>query len=674
MVKYLNAQTALLSIILIPLAGSIIGYVIGTKEEKIRDIFNIVMTGTNFLIITSLYSIVMNGKVEAFVPDIMGIGLYLKLDMFRYIFVWFTALIWLLTTIYSTQYLLSYKNRNRYYLFFMLTYCSTLGIFVSHNFLNLFTFFEIMSLTSYPLIIHDEDKYSHDAGKTYLIMAVSGGLVLLMGLFLLYDFTQTMDIDKMKFVMQDIGNIKYVITGLIIFGFGVKAGMFPLHIWLPKAHPAAPAPASAILSGVLLKTGIFGILITVGIIVPEDFYISVTLLVFGFTTMFIGGFLALFQRNIKIILAYSSMSQMGYILVGIGLMGILHGHKTIALYGILYHIINHMVFKVLLFMSAGVIYMVLHELSINGIGGVGRNRKILKICAFIGSCAIVGVPGFSGFISKNLLHHALAEAIHLYGGFWMHLGDAIFVISSAFTTAYILKLFVAVFVDKSDNDIENVKMKVTGRAKVPMTILAGIIVFVGISPEFVMNIIYKAVESFDIYSTIDVHFYSFENIKASFISVFIGTLIYVFFIRKVLKKGKGNNWLYENPSLDWFSLEKNLYVPLFTTVFKISSFVLGLCDDGLLKLITLMSNGLNSLLVLPIKHTKMDITNHINHFNIEITTDIAHEAKDASYNINSIINREAKNVSYKINSITYSIYIFGLVLVICLLALLYLNP
>jgi len=661
----LNSQIILIYIILIPLIGSFIGFIIGKKDESARSVFNITMTGINFLVITSLYFDIMNGTLEIFVPNIMGTGLFLKLDMFRYIFVWLTSLIWFLITIYSTQYFLSYKNRNRYYLFFMITYGSTLGIFLSNNLLNLFTFFEIMSLSSYPLIIHDEDKYSHDAGKTYLIMAVSGGLVLLMGLFLLYDYTQTLDIDVIKYVIRDIGNIKYAIAGLIIAGFGVKAGMYPLHLWLPKAHPASPAPASAILSGVLLKTGIFGILVTTQLMGFSDKYISNVLIVLGFITMFLGGFLAMYQRNIKRILAYSSMSQMGYIIVGIGLMGILHEHKAIALYGTIYHMINHMIFKVLLFMSAGVIYMKLHELSINGIGGVGRKRKTLKICFFIGSCAIMGVPGFSGFISKNLIHHALTEAVHLYGGAWLYLGELIFVISSAFTTAYLLKLFIAVFVEKSDHDIENIKMKVTGRAFVPMTVFAAMIIFIGVKPNFVMNIIYKSAESFNIYDKIDTHFYSIENIKSSFVSIFLGILIYVFFIRKVLKKGNGINWWYENTSLNWFSLEEDLFIPLFTFIFKISSFILRLFDDGLLKLITITNKGMNSLFTMPLYYRKkskklfdrkINIADFVNDFKFEIPTDITFEAKKASY---------------KMNSITYSIYIFGVVLVICLMVLLY---
>ena len=150
------------------------------------------------LVTTILYKYVVVQTIEVSVPYIMGTGLHLKLDMFRYVFVWLTAMIWFLTTLYSTQYLVNHKNRNRYYLFFMLTLASTIGIFISENFLNLFTFFEIMSFTSYALIINDEDDYSHDAGNTYIIMAVTGGLILLMGLFLLYNYTQTLDISELR--------------------------------------------------------------------------------------------------------------------------------------------------------------------------------------------------------------------------------------------------------------------------------------------------------------------------------------------------------------------------------------------------------------------------------------------------------------------------------------------
>lgn len=335
----------LLLILLLPLIGSFIGFIIGRKNEKYRDVFNIAMTAIVLVITTILYKDVVVQQIEISIPYVMGTGLHLKLDMFRYIFVWLTAVIWFLTTLYSTQYLVNHKNRNRYYLFFMLTLASAIGVFISENFLNLFTFFEIMSFTSYALIINDEDDYSHEAGNTYIIMAVTGGLILLMGLFLLYNYTQTLDIGELKASVSNLGDIKYLIVTLIIIGFGIKAGMVPLHIWLPKAYTAAPTPATVVLSAVLAKTGIFGIIVTIEVIMSGDFVISIIILVIGFLNMFIGGFLAMMQRNIKRILAYSSMSQIGYILIGIGLIGILKEDRTIAIYATLYHVINHGILK-----------------------------------------------------------------------------------------------------------------------------------------------------------------------------------------------------------------------------------------------------------------------------------------------------------------------------------------
>lgn len=666
----MNPNNMLVFIMIFPLIGSFVGFLLGKKNEKVRDVFNIIMTGVTFLGVMLLYRYVKTNTIEVSIPYIMGTGLHLKLNMFRYIFIWLTSFVWVLTTVYSTQYLISYKNRNRYYLFFMLTLWSTIGVFVSENFLNLFTFFEIMSLTSYALIIHDEDDYSHEAGDTYIVMAITGGLILLMGLFLLFDYTKTLDIMELQTAFKSLGNVKYFIVSLIIIGFGVKAGMVPLHVWLPKAHPAAPAPASAVLSGILLKTGIFGILVTVEIIMEGDPIVSTVILILGFINMLVGGFLAMFQRNIKRILAYSSMSQIGYILVGIGLIGILKDHREMAVYATLYHIINHAIFKVLLFMGAGVIYMALHELSINKIGGFGRNKKILKVIFLIGLCAIIGMPGFNGFASKTMLHHALAEAENVYGGTIAVITEIIFTISSSFTVAYLLKIFMAVFVDKSNNDIEKEKTKITGRAMVPMGILAAIIIYIGIQPGKILNVLEGAVSSFGVSGGIEPHFYTIGNIKSSAITIFLGILIYVYFVRKYLRKGSGDSWQYENITLNWFSIEKGVYIPLGRWLFNVSSFVLKGIDQSVIKGVSMLGN---SLIALGNKkfRLKKSIESRINGLplpdRINNLKDIQEDTSlEDRIGVVRSVNEQIGELSRRLNSVTYSIFIFAAVLVACL--------
>jgi hydrogenase-4 component B len=539
-------------------------------------------------------------------------------------------------------------------LFFMLTLWSTIGVFISENILNLFTFFEIMSLTSYALIIHDEDDYCHEAGDTYIVMAVSGGLILLMGLFLLYDYTKTLNITELQAAVKDIGNIKYLISALIITGFGVKAGMVPLHMWLPKAHPAAPAPASAILSGILLKTGVFGIMITTEIM-SGDAAISVVILVLGFVNMLAGGFLAMFQRNIKRILAYSSMSQIGYILVGIGLIGILKDHKAIAIYGTLYHIINHAVFKVLLFMGAGTIYMVLHELSINKIGGFGRDKKALKAVFFIGLCAIIGMPGFNGFASKTLLHEALSEAHHMYGGDIFIAAEVAFTLSSSFTVAYLLKIFAAVFIEKSDNDFSRKKLIITRIAITPMAMLAAVIIYIGLQPQKIINVLNITLQSFNVHGLDNLHFYSVGTMKSSAFTILLGVLIYLGFVRRYLRKGDKEHWYYENVTLAWFSLEKNLFRPLGKVIFSFSLVVFRAIDQGIITVVTMLGNKLHQLGKIEIKRSKSLDNRSLKNSNTLNHSNLAPSMRD-----------KAKQLGDKLNSVTYSIYIFGIVLVLCL--------
>ncbi|MCY6355215.1 complex I subunit 5 family protein [Clostridium sp. ZS2-4] len=671
----MNPKNLLMFILVFPLISSFIGFALGKKNESYRKIFYIIMTGITFAVVAYLYKYVALETIEISVPHIMGTGLHLKLDVFRYIFVFITTFVWFLVTIYSTQYLISYKNRNRYYLFFMLTLWSTIGIFISENILNLFTFFEIMSLTSYALVIHDEDEYAHEAGDTYIVMAVTGGLILLMGLFLLYNYTQTFEISELQHAVANLGRVKYLISVLIIIGFGVKAGMFPLHIWLPKAHPAAPAPASAILSGILVKTGIFGIIIVVNIMMAGDVLLSAGILVMGFITMFIGGFLAMFQRNIKRILAYSTMSQVGYILVGIGLIGLLKDHKVIAIYGTLFHIINHAIFKVLLFMGVGVVYMVLHELSINKIGGFGRDKTALKIIFLIGLLAIIGMPGFNGYTGKTLLHSALSEAHHMYGGIWFTIAEVVFTASSSFTVAYLLKIFVAVFVEKSDHNIEKAKTIITKRALFPIGVLAAVVVYIGLRPETVLHLIEKAVEPFgNIHHNVHAHFYSGSHVMSAIFTILLGVAVYFFFVRKFLRKGTGEHWWYENPALNWFNIENHVYKPAWKVVFFVSSVVLKAIDVGLIQTVAFFSNIMKLLATRELNYGKAikGTLEEALDSAVELTGNVINKGQekvDENISVAKNLSQGAQQLGHKMNSITYSVFIFAVVLVVCLLVM-----
>ncbi|MTI46915.1 MAG: hypothetical protein FH761_03700 [Firmicutes bacterium] len=670
-------ENVLILLIILPFVGALISFLIGLSNERLRDIFTVILTACELLLLTLIWGRVQSGGMELYVPDIMGTGLYLKLDVFRYVFVWITSLIWFLTTIYSTQYILKYKNRNRYYTFFILTFASTIGIFISENILNLFTFFEIMSITSYILVIHDEDRYTHEAGRTYIGMAIGGGLILLMGLFLLFDYTATLNISEIPDAINDIGNIKYLISSLMIIGFGVKASIVPLHIWLPKAHPAAPAPASAVLSGILVKTGIFGIIITVNIIMNGDFILSSIIMGIGFVNMILGGFLALFQRNIKRILAYSSMSQIGYILLGIGLIGLLKEHKIIAIYGVVMHIFNHAIFKVLLFLVVGIIYMIIHDVSINVVRGFGKHKGLLKAVFIVGALAIMGIPGTNGFISKTILHDALSEAHHQYDSYWFVVAEVLFVLGSSLTVAYLMKIFVAVFVDSSEKYIGQYKDHIRKRAILPMVILSIMVFYIGINPNLVLKFMTGIESTFGVTSSFHIDFYSFDSLKSTMIVLVIGLFIYFGFVKKYLLKIIDGKKMYVNPSLNWISLEKDIYLPVLKAIYRTSSDFFHIIDNSAINVIKNLTIGIKKLSEFDFEEEKNKKINK----EVSVGMSKIEGIKDAYGNIRDQGSEKAKgeltnfliSVRNKMNSIIYSIFIFALILVIFLVSLVLLN-
>lgn len=563
-------MSKMLLILVVPFLAAFVSYYIGTKSERWRDVFNILTTAFVFIEIIMIYPDVANGGVEYMLPNIMGTGLHLKIDSFRYAMLFITGLAWFLCTMYSTQYLIKYKHRNRYYMFFMLTYAFTLGVFMSENILNLFTFFEGMSLASYALIIHDEDVYSHEAGVSYLAMAIAGGLVLLMGIFVAFDYTNTLEMTKMARIIPYLDDsVKYVIAGLLIFGFGIKASMFPLHTWLPKAYAAAPAPATAVLSAILLKTGLFGIILTVDQLLGQDLTVSYVIFGIGLINIILGGVLAIMQRNLKRIIAYSSMSQTGFMLLGIGLIGILGEEGGIAVLGTILYMINHAVFKLLLFMGAGVIYMIFHDVSLNKIWGFGKHKRKLKAIFLVGVLGIIGFPGFNGYTSKTLIHEAIIEAQHLtHSGFFVF-AEYIFYIGGAMTVAYMLKLFIAIFMEENEAFYGQYKEQFHKRAFMPLAVLMVVIIAIGLFPNIVIHPLYAGGDILNLHLPEHLHFFSKEALLSSFKTLSLGVLLYFIVVRKTLIKREKNTLVFINPSLNWFNLEDDLYKPVFTRLYTI---------------------------------------------------------------------------------------------------------
>ncbi len=556
----MTKETLLVCLVVIPFVACVMSYLIGMISENYRNFFLFLVTLAECIITIRLYRwIQYGGSIRLDLDGIMGIGLSFELTMYRYVFVVITVIAWLVTMLYSFMYIRRYEHRNRYFMIFTLTLGATLGFFISENIINMFTFFEVLTISLYLLIIHDEDDYSHEAGEIYLNMAIFGGMVQLLGIFLLYAYTGTVYISEIGEAFSHLGLIKYLIALLVFVGYAVKASCFPLHVWLPKAHPAAPSPASAILSGVMLKCGVFGIIMIVKDFLQFDLNFRTLVMVIAFCNIIITGILAMYQRNLKRIMAFSSMSQIGFILLGVALLQ--PGHHYAA-YGTLLYIINHSIYKVLLFLCAGVLMMISKDLSLNKIRGYGRGMWLLFIVFALGVLGLIAFPGFNGFLGKTLLYHSLELYVESHGA-WAHLLLWLFELGSMITVAYSAKMITAIFTTPHEKLVLD---KPTKWIYFPLLLLGGLIIYEGTHPAQIMEILSIPAQQLGGMPHFEYHFYEAENIMHSLVITLFGILIYVFFINRVLLKEVDGRQIYINPSLEWISFEKMLYQPAMTLI------------------------------------------------------------------------------------------------------------
>lgn len=564
--------------VFLPMAGAFVSYLTGRKNKKIRDYLVCAFTIAEFAL-----SLLLLVKRETFagytvyVPEVCGMGLSFTVDGFRIVYAAIACFMWMITALFSNEYFTHYRNRNRYYFFQLITLGATTGIFLSADLYTTFIFFELMSFSSYVWVAHEETDASLRAAATYLAVAIIGGLTLLMGLFLLYTQTGTLCINDLYAACQ--GKNVYPACLCMLVGFAAKTGAFPLHIWLPKAHPVAPAPASALLSGILTKTGVFGILVISCQILLHDAVWGAMILVIGVITMFWGGILAVFSNDFKKTLACSSVSQIGFILVGVGMQGLLGAENEIAIRGTMMHMVNHSLFKLVLFLTAGVIYMNIHKLDLNEIRGFGRKKPLLKFVYLMGALGISGIPLWSGYLSKILLHESIVEYLHLFANApaespilsvsLMKVFEWIFLISGGLTVAYMIKLYVAVFVEENrdqsvQRSYDQMKNYMSPLSSAVLVLSAVLFPIMGIFPHQTMDKIADISEGFmgcsHVGYTMD--YFSLQNLEGACISIVIGLLIYFGPVRILLMKQESGGRVYAERWSRYLDLEDYVYRPV----------------------------------------------------------------------------------------------------------------
>lgn len=494
-------------------------------------------------------------------------GIGFSVNTFGILYSCIACILWIVSIITSLEYFShSLSNLNRYYASLLVTLVGCIGVFLADDLYTLFIFFELMSFASYIWVAQNQDKKSTVASNSYLAFATIGGLVMLFGIFILNYLGKDLKIENLSNIFSNMQSepLLYVACIMLLVGFGAKAGLFLLHDWLALAHTASPAPASGLLSGLLTKTGVYGIILITLKILPNSEIWAWSLLALGVCNMLFGAVFAFMSNDLKRTLAFSSVSQIGFILWGVSLSSILAEHNTYAVYGTIFHMINHSLIKIVLFSIAGIFYQNLHSLNLNDLQGFGRNKPWLKTLFAIGGMSLMGIPMLSGYISKTLLHESIVEYMHLHHvtGIYVVL-EYLFLIAGGFTFAYMLKLFICLFVKKPNKDYEE-KPYCSLKTKIAISCICFFLVLFGITANITFDSIGTFVSEFLGTHPFDhsVEYFSWTNLKGSLISISIGLFLYFIVAQKtVIKDGYVE---VVNPKI---TIENYLYKP---TIFMLS--------------------------------------------------------------------------------------------------------
>ena len=402
-------------------------------------------------------------------------GLPLVLDGLSHLLLLLIAAVAFLVVLYSLAYFAGKEDRAGFYLLYLLMVAGMNGVVLAGNIFHLFIALEVASLATYALVALNRGELEMEAALKYLVLGSAASLFLLLGFALIYGQTGT-------FFMAAISGqiipepIKMLIAALLIVGFGLKAALVPFHTWLPDAHTSAPAPVSATLSGILIKVlGIYCLARILFNVLGFTPLISVLLIGLATLTILVGGLLALAQDDYKRLLAYSSVSQIGYIVLGLAL------GTPLGVMGALFHLFNHATFKPLLFLNAGAVERATGTRKLSELGGLRKKMPATSFAALFGSLSISGLPPFNGFWSKLFIIIATLQA----GYFWPALGA---VIGSILTLAYFLKLQKEVFFGALPEKLENVKEAGWLMAGVPVC-LALICLAVGLVAPLVIALL-----------------------------------------------------------------------------------------------------------------------------------------------------------------------------------------
>ena len=406
------------------------------------------------------------------------LSIFLKVDTVGCVFAVLMCAMWLLAAVFALEYLEHDAHEASFQAFYMTVLSALVGQCFAGSMVTLYVFYELMTLLSVPLVVHERTPQAVAAGVKYLVYSIFGAMLGLLGIFFFNHYLGTV-----TFAPGGVAPLSgvvtpglLVVTFLVILGFGTKAGMFPMHGWLPTAHPVAPAPASAVLSGVITKAGVLAIVRVVYFLVGAKAlagtWVQTAFMILTLITVFMGSMLAYREPLLKKRLAYSTVSQVSYVLFGLSCM------VPEAFEGALLHVLAHSTIKDALFLCAGAIIHQTGKTMVSDLRGIGKQMPVTIWCWTIASLGLIGIPPTGGFVSKwQLATGSLASGM----GALSVLGPVVLIVSALLTAAYLLPVTIYGFFPGSDYDYASLEKKEPGWLMlVPMLLLVAGVVLTGV--------------------------------------------------------------------------------------------------------------------------------------------------------------------------------------------------
>lgn len=471
--------------VLIPMVAALFTLCIKQKFSDWTFRKNYVLITLILTFLLTLYALYSGGELTLFYLA-KNLPVRFKVDGMTKIFDALVSLMWLLAGYFSFEYMKHEENNESFYMFYLLTESVLIALGMAANFMTLYLFYEFMTFLSLPLALHERTKEAISGGLKYLFYSVFGASLALVGFFFMaqygsIEFLAGGNLDMTKVAGHE--NLLYIIFFLTILGFSAKAGMFPLHAWLPAAHPVAPAPASAVLSGVITKAGVLAIIrviyYQVGVNFLRGTWVQYAFMALALITIFLGSMMAYEEGLFKKRLAYSSVSQVSYVLFGLSTM------TTIGFVGALLQVVYHSVTKNLLFMCAGSVIYKSHKTKINELKGIGKSMPITLGCFTVGALALVGIPPFTGFVSKWYLAQGSLESVVPTLN---NVGPIILLISALLTAGYLFTISISAFLPGEDFDYSSVKkLDPNHYMIIPLVVLSILCLLLGIFATPLIN-------------------------------------------------------------------------------------------------------------------------------------------------------------------------------------------